>query len=70
MEWTTGLAVYAIVWWVVLLAVLPWGNRQIDAADVAKGQAWGSPASSRPSCIGWSMQTWSRSGTPERRPAT
>ncbi|MDP7667898.1 MAG: DUF1467 family protein, partial [Rhodospirillales bacterium] len=34
MGWKTGLAVYAIVWWVVLLAVLPWGNRQIDATDV------------------------------------
>ena len=47
MEWKTWLAVYAIVWWVVLLAVLPWGNRQIDAADVAKGQAWGAPARPR-----------------------
>lgn len=47
MGWKTGLAIYAIVWWVVLLAVLPWGNRQIDATDVAKGQAWGAPARPR-----------------------
>ncbi|MDP6805984.1 MAG: DUF1467 family protein [Rhodospirillales bacterium] len=47
MEWKTGLATYAVVWWVVLLAVLPWGNRQIDPADVAKGQAWGAPSRPR-----------------------
>ncbi len=47
MDWKTGLATYAIVWWVVLLAVLPWGNRQIGVAEVAKGQAWGAPARPR-----------------------
>jgi predicted secreted protein len=25
MTWFTGLMVYAIIWWVVLFAVLPWG---------------------------------------------
>ena len=25
MSWVTGLAVYFIVWWVVLFTVLPWG---------------------------------------------
>ncbi len=25
MTWVTGLMVYAIIWWVVLLMVLPWG---------------------------------------------
>jgi len=25
MTWFTGLVVYAIIWWVVLLTVLPWG---------------------------------------------
>ena len=30
MTWVTGLAVYFIVWWVVLFAVLPWGVRPSD----------------------------------------
>jgi predicted secreted protein len=27
MSWVTGLAIYFIVWWVVLFTVLPWGVR-------------------------------------------
>lgn len=30
MTWVTGLAVYFIVWWVVLFTVLPWGVRPAD----------------------------------------
>ena len=30
MSWVTGLAVYFIVWWVVLFTVLPWGVRSPD----------------------------------------
>lgn len=30
MTWVTGLAVYFVVWWVVLFTVLPWGVRSAD----------------------------------------
>ena len=30
MTWVTGLAVYFIVWWVVLFTVLPWGVHPPD----------------------------------------
>jgi predicted secreted protein len=43
MEWTTGLAVYALIWWVVLFAVLPWGNQPIERNDIEKGQASSAP---------------------------
>ena len=43
MEWTTGLAVYALIWWVVLFAVLPWGNQPIERDDIEKGQASSAP---------------------------
>ncbi|MSP79645.1 MAG: DUF1467 family protein [Rhodospirillales bacterium] len=47
MKWYTALAIYSIVWWLVLFMVLPWGNRAIGAEDVAKGHAAGSPAEPR-----------------------
>ena len=43
MNWVTGLAVYAVLWWLVIFMVLPWGNRPIDAEDVAKGHAPSAP---------------------------
>ena len=43
MGWTTGLAVYALVWWLTIFVVLPWGNRPIDAEDIKKGQASSAP---------------------------
>ncbi|MEO8559601.1 MAG: DUF1467 family protein [Rhodospirillales bacterium] len=27
MSWMTGLVVYAVIWWTILFAVLPWGVR-------------------------------------------
>ncbi len=30
MTWFTGLMVYLIIWWVVLLTVLPWGVKVPD----------------------------------------
>jgi predicted secreted protein len=33
MNWVTGLMVYAIVWWVVIFAVLPWGVRVPDEPE-------------------------------------
>lgn len=47
MSWVTGLAVYAVLWWLVIFMVLPWGNRQIDPEDVARGQAPGAPQKPR-----------------------
>jgi len=32
--WVTGLAVYAVIWWLVVFMVLPWGNRPLDPEDV------------------------------------
>jgi predicted secreted protein len=28
--WTSGLVVYAVIWWTVLFAVLPWGVRRAE----------------------------------------
>lgn len=43
-----GLAVYGIIWWVVLFAVLPWGNRTYgEVGDVILGQAESAPAKPR-----------------------
>lgn len=47
MSWTSGLAIFALIWWVTLFLVLPWGNRPIDAEDVAKGQASSAPQKPR-----------------------
>ncbi len=47
MTWITGLAVYVVLWWLVIFMVLPWGNRQIDSDDVAQGQAYGAPKKPR-----------------------
>lgn len=47
MKWYTALAIYTVVWWLVLFMVLPWGNRPIAAEDIAKGHAAGSPVRPR-----------------------
>jgi predicted secreted protein len=41
----TGIAVYIVVWWIVLFAVLPWGVRQPDAPQ--PGHADGAPENPR-----------------------
>jgi predicted secreted protein len=42
---TTGIAIYFVLWWVMLFAVLPWGIRsQSEAGDVVKGSDPGAPA--------------------------
>jgi predicted secreted protein len=44
-SWTTALAIYFVLWWVVLFAVLPWGVRsQGEAGDVTPGSDPGAPA--------------------------
>jgi predicted secreted protein len=42
---TTGLAIYFVIWWLVLFAVLPWGVRsQEEHGEVAAGTDPGAPA--------------------------
>lgn len=44
MSLTTAIAIYFIVWWVVLFAVLPWGVRsQEESGAVAPGTDPGAP---------------------------
>ena len=41
---TTAIAIYFIVWWVVLFAVLPWGVRsQHEGGEIAPGTDPGAP---------------------------
>ena len=42
MNWFTGILVYAIVWWVVLFTVLPWGVKVPD--DPEPGHATSAPS--------------------------
>jgi predicted secreted protein len=42
---TTSLAIFFIIWWVVLFAVLPWGVRsQVESGEVVPGSDPGAPA--------------------------
>ena len=43
MGWVSGVAVYAIIWWLLLFMVLPWGVKPIGREDVEKGQDAGAP---------------------------
>ena len=44
MGWISWLAVYFILWWVCLFAVLPFGARnQSDTGEVVKGTEPGAP---------------------------
>jgi predicted secreted protein len=41
---TTALAIYFIIWWTVLFAVLPWGVRsQHESGEVTPGSDPGAP---------------------------
>ncbi|HEY6994397.1 MAG TPA: DUF1467 family protein [Xanthobacteraceae bacterium] len=45
MSLATAIAIYFIIWWVVLFAVLPWGVRsQHESGAVAPGSDPGAPA--------------------------
>jgi len=45
MQVGTVIAIYFIIWWVVLFAVLPWGIRsQHETGDIAPGTEPGAPA--------------------------
>jgi len=43
MGWVSGIAVYVIIWWLVIFMVLPWGIQTIGADDVARGHASSAP---------------------------
>jgi predicted secreted protein len=47
MNWVTGVAVFAVIWWLVVFMVLPWGNRPIDSADASLGHAPSAPVKPR-----------------------
>jgi predicted secreted protein len=48
MSLATAIAIYFIIWWAVLFAVLPWGVRsQEESGEVAKGTDPGAPARPR-----------------------
>lgn len=43
MGWITGFAIYAIIWWLVIFMVLPWGVRRIEPKDLGLGEDAGAP---------------------------
>jgi predicted secreted protein len=44
MSWTTALAIYFILWWLTLFAVLPWGVRsQDESGEISPGTEPGAP---------------------------
>ena len=45
MSFSTAAAIYFVLWWVLLFAVLPWGVRsQEESGDVVPGSDPGAPA--------------------------
>jgi len=47
MEIGTGIAVYFVIWWIVLFMVLPFGISRVDPDDLLAGEDPGSPAKPR-----------------------
>lgn len=43
MGWVSGIAVYIVIWWLVIFMVLPWGVQPIEQSDVEKGHAASAP---------------------------
>jgi predicted secreted protein len=53
MSLPTSIAIYFIIWWVVLFAVLPWGIRsQHEGQDMVPGTDPGAPTRAK---IGWKL---------------
>jgi predicted secreted protein len=53
MSVTTAFAIFFLIWWVVLFAVLPWGIKsQHESEDIAPGTDPGAPSTAR---IGWKL---------------
>ena len=45
MSIASGIAIYFLIWWIALFAVLPWGVRsQVESGDVVSGSEPGAPA--------------------------
>lgn len=45
MSLTSGVAIYFVIWWIVLFAVLPWGYRtQAEVGEVTPGTESSAPA--------------------------
>ena len=45
MATSTAIAIYFLIWWLTLFAVLPWGVRsQAEAGEVVEGSDPGAPA--------------------------
>ena len=47
MDLWTGLATFAIIWWLVFFLVLPWGVRRIEPEDLGTGEDPGAPEKPR-----------------------
>lgn len=47
MNWFTGFVLYALIWWTVLFAVLPFGTRPVADASATPGGWRGAPAHPR-----------------------
>lgn len=37
MPWPTGIALYFVIWWIALFAVLPFGTKPVADADETSG---------------------------------
>jgi len=46
-SWVTGPAIYAILWWLVIFMVLPFGVRRPEPHELEKGQEPGAPVKPR-----------------------
>ena len=44
MSLTTAIAIYFLIWWITLFAVLPWGVRAQDENAIEPGNDPGAPA--------------------------
>jgi predicted secreted protein len=45
MSWFVGVAMYVVIWWLAIFAVLPWGVKPAEKGDLA--HAAGAPANPR-----------------------
>lgn len=43
----TGIVLYALIYWVALFAVLPWGNRAPEGDELQSGNATSAPVNPR-----------------------
>ena len=45
MSWFVGVAMYVVIWWLTIFAVLPWGVKPAEQGDL--GARAGAPANPR-----------------------